>query len=90
MGKIHISNDLKNKLDKVFSLKNDDNSKDIPLDNPVITPEIKFKECKTTEQKIKRFFDLNYIEYVKFVFITSFVGGIGLTFGMKMGKIIFY
>ena len=90
MGKLHISEDLKSKLDKVLSIKDIDNSNENKVVEGKETTQ-KILEIKVPEQKIKRrIHDLNYIELIKFVFVTSFVGGIGLTFGMKIGKIIFY
>ena len=34
--------------------------------------------------------NINYLKFSKIVFLTSVIGGIGLTLGIKIGRIIFY
>jgi len=82
MGKIHIPDDLKHKLNKVF---NPNLPTEIPKENKI--------EKIQTPEKINNDYipkEINYIKLARVIFFTSFIGGIGLTLGMKIGKIIFY
>jgi len=107
MGKIHVSEDLKCKLDKVLSVKKIDNQpnetaigpapkwKNEIMANSVINPleEIILPKLNLIKEPInneKKNNIFNYFEWAKIVFFTSFIGGIGLTFGIKIGRIIFY
>jgi len=100
MGKIHISDDLKSKLNKVLSNRSpEDSINDSPvIPSPIWKNEVinePVKEILQTEQSIKKItkyrkVEIDYLEFMKFIFITSFCTGIGLTFGFKIGKIIFY
>ena len=97
MGKLHISDDLKLKLNKVLSNHSPEDSQ---TENhiepaPIWKNEIIKEPIIKNEQPIKKItkyrkVEIDYFEFMKFVFLTSFCTGIGLTFGMKIGKIIFY
>jgi len=114
MGKLKISDDLKNKLDSVLSIK----SKDLDISNelavgpapkmviheprrhrspsPLLPPppppefDDDDEEIYVRKKKGINFENISYFELTKIVFITSVIGGIGLTLGIKFGKIIFY
>lgn len=86
MGKIHITDDLKFKLDKVFS----DKPLEKPLEKIIEKPIEKIDSCVKTEKINDIMKDYGYFKYAKLVFFTSFIGGIGLTLGLKIGRIIFY
>lgn len=122
MGKIHISDDLRNKLDSVLSVKKSDiNSSSSPVgpaprwNNPNLEsnkhpppppppppqnnttppppqqstpiPDTTPTNSKKKKKKKNKF---SYLEYSKIVFITSVIAGVGITFGVKIGNIIFY
>jgi len=122
MGKIHISDDLRSKLNNVLSFKQSDinqssppvapapkwnnnlehkkppppppppppnapQPQSIPQSKQESTSSFEKTQPKKKKKKTKKF---NYYKYSKLVFITSVVAGIGLTFGLKIGNIIFY
>ena len=96
MGKVHISEDLKNKLDKVFNfkpLKTFDN--DIPVGPApkwqVESPKIDNLPNKSPEIHSSKY-HFNYLSfnYAGFIFFTSIISGIGISFGVKLGRIIFW
>lgn len=86
MGKIHITDDLKNKLGRVFS----DKPLEKPLEKIIEKPIEKIDNSIKSEKTNDIMKDYGYIRYAKLVFFTSFIGGIGLTLGLKIGRIIFY
>ncbi len=107
MGKLHISEDLKHKLDKVLNFKTDDNPKnDIPVgpapkwnnettaDKVIKTnkfePEKYEESIELLKKNYKHTFEIGYLKIAKIVFFSSVIGGIGLTLGIKLGRIIFW
>lgn len=87
MGKIHIPNDLKSKLDKVLH-KSTENTPLIAPSIPVINNIPELTLPKSTDESHKVI--VQESEWYKFVFITSFIGGVGLVLGIKVGYIIFF
>lgn len=99
MGKIHIPEDLKCKLDKVLAIKNDKEEDSTPVgpapkwkvETPTTQPVLPvIKETINSIKKCNPLDSLGYFDWGKIVFFTSFIGGIGLTLGVKIGRIIFY
>lgn len=100
MGKIHISDDLKNKLGKVLLPQKNNDSQNISEISVAPAPKWKVDPIKEETTLVKdnkiiqnineKFFELGYLNWAKVVFFTSFIGGIGLTLGVKVGRIIFY
>ncbi len=87
MGKIHITDDLKFKLDKVFS----DKPLEKQIEKPIEKIELEKQKPSIKIEKNNDFIkEYGYLRYAKLVFFTSFIGGIGLTLGLKIGRIIFY
>lgn len=96
MGKVHISEDLKNKLDKVFNFKPSNISEnDIPIGPApkwqVESPKIDNLPNKSPEIHSSKY-HFNYLSfnYAGFIFFTSIISGIGISFGVKLGRIIFW
>lgn len=56
--------------------------KDSPIKNTPITHPKKLNQYKKTDK-------VNYIKISKIVFISSIIGGIGITLGIKIGTILF-
>ena len=100
MGKIKISEDLRNKLNKVLSYKSTDIG-DIPVGpaqswkptlyhaqppQPHQPPQyyVKYDKNKKKKDKIK------YYKITKVVFISSVVAAIGVTLGLKIANFLFF
>ena len=102
MGKIEISEDLRNKLNKVLSYKSIDigdtavgpapSWKPPNYSQPQVQPQVQplpsyyVKSEKNKKKKDK----IKYYKITKIVFLSSFVAGIGLTLGLKIANILFY
>jgi hypothetical protein len=56
--------------------------RDSPIKNTQITHPKKSNQCKKLDK-------VNYMKISKIVFISSIVGGIGITLGIKIGTILF-
>ena len=108
MGKVHIANDFKDKLNKVLSVKSEDTKleSECPVgpagkwkmggEKEVISRKDeengRFIEERiiVREEKKNLFEKMGYFKFVRIIFVGSVVGGIGLTLGLKIGKIIFF
>jgi len=112
MGKVHISDDFKQKMNRVLSIKTDDFRPQLEIPSGP-APKWKMEDvqvgvgCEKVDSVIERggeqiryiklydddgflFERMNYLKYAKIVFVTSVVGGIGLTLGVKIGNFIFF
>jgi len=56
--------------------------RDSPIKNTTITHQKKSNQYKKTDK-------VNYLKISKIVFISSIIGGIGITLGIKIGTILF-
>lgn len=99
MGKLHISEDLKHKLNKVLNFKTDEETETKLNTTPLIEkPILKSQKVEQKENidnqvdflNLKTTFEISYFKIAKMVFFTSVIGGIGLTLGLKLGRIIFW
>jgi hypothetical protein len=67
---------------------NEETKQNSPMKNPVFyTKKIFYKTFK--KDKFDRSNKLDYIKITKVVFISSIIGGIGITLGIKLGAILF-
>ena len=71
---------------KVEHPKRDSPKKPAPRDSPIKTTPITHLKKSNKSKKMDK---VNYIKISKIVFISSIVGGIGITLGIKLGTILF-
>ena len=100
MGKIEISDDLRNKLDKVLSYKSVDIGATAvgpapswkpprPPQQPPQQPPPQYYYVKPEKNKKKKD-KIKYYKISKVVFLSSVIAGIGLTLGLKIANILFF
>ena len=101
MGKIQISDDLRNKLDKVLSNETIPvgpapswKPPQSPLHEPnqqppqqTQQPQQEFYYVKPNKNKKNK---IKYYKFTKVVFLSSIIAGIGITLGIKIANILFF